>query len=81
MKEDITGRRQTLPTEETKEIIGVSARMGLSGETQERIPRVVNFLYFLNAVCTHCIWSFIELNCDMISFPFTADCSYRAVWW
>lgn len=65
MEVDITGPGQTSPQRRGREAMRVSARMGLSGETTiQRLPGVVNFLYFLNDVCTHCIRSFIKLGWD-----------------
>lgn len=79
MEEDITGTGQIL-TEERKKVIRVSSRVGLSGETTLKDTESGEFFYTFKMMSVYTA-SRVSLSWTLttVPFPFSADCSQRAV--
>lgn len=70
MEGDITGSGQTFPTEKRKEVIRVSARKGLSGETTIKDTRSGEVFILLEmALGASLSWT------GTVPSPCAADCS------
>lgn len=79
MEEDITGTGQ-IPTEERRKVIRVSSRVGLSGETTSKDTESGEFFYTFKMMSVYrASRVFIKPDSNTVSFPFSADCSRRAV--